>query len=115
MELRMGKKMVGADVAPPSKPKKGGVIPPKRRLVDSILQSIATLLCPHRHPSSSDTGINSPSNKSTENVKNKKIFPHGGHQLFALQKNAIFDVLKTSSKTPCQNFLTWQKLKRQKS
>jgi hypothetical protein len=88
MEVSMGKKMVGADIAPPSKPKKGGVIPPKRRLVkrmmfDPILQSIATFLCPHRHPSSSDTGINSPPNKSTENVKNEKIFPHGGHQLFA--------------------------------
>jgi hypothetical protein len=34
----------------------------------------------------------------------------------ALQKKkAIFDVLKTSSKKPRQNFLTWQKLKRQKS
>jgi hypothetical protein len=82
MELSMGEKMVGADVAPPFKPKKGGVIPPKRRLVkrmmfDYLLKSI-TLLCPHRHPSnSSDTGIISPSppNKSTENVKNMKIFP----------------------------------------
>jgi hypothetical protein len=82
-ELRMGEKMVGADVVPPFKSKKGGVIPPKRRLVkrmmlDYLLKSISTLLCPHRHhPSSSDTGIISPSppNKSTENVKNMKIFP----------------------------------------
>jgi hypothetical protein len=87
--------MVEADVGPPFKPKKWGVIPPKRKLVkrmmfDSILKSIATLLCcPHRHPSGpspSDIGlIISPPNKSTENVKNMKIFPHGGHQVYLLQ------------------------------
>ncbi|KAE8100518.1 hypothetical protein FH972_018413 [Carpinus fangiana] len=82
MELSMGEKMVGADVVPPFKSKKRGVIPPKRRLVkrmmlDYLLKSISTLFCPHRHhPSSSDTGIFiSPPNKSTENVKNMKIFP----------------------------------------
>jgi hypothetical protein len=83
MEQSMGEKMVGADVAPPFKPKKGGVIPPKRRSVkrmmfDSILQSIATLLCPHRHPSPSDIRIISPPNKSPENAKNMKILPCGG-------------------------------------
>jgi hypothetical protein len=76
-------RMVGADVVPPVKPKKGGVIPPKRRSVkrmmfDSILQSIATLLCPHRHPSPSDIRIISPPNKSPENAKNMKILPCGG-------------------------------------
>jgi hypothetical protein len=90
MEVSMGEKMAGAEVAPRFKSKKGGVIPPKRRLVkrmmfDSILKFIATLLCPHRHPSPSDIGIISPPNKSTENVKmkNMKIFPHGGHQVSA--------------------------------
>jgi hypothetical protein len=56
MEQSMGDKMVGADVAPPFKPKKGGVIPPKRRLVkrmmfDSILQSILLFFAPSIAPS----------------------------------------------------------------
>jgi hypothetical protein len=36
-------------------------------------------------------------------------------QALQKKKEAIFDVLKPSSKKPRQNFLTWQKLKRQKS
>ncbi|KAE8100516.1 hypothetical protein FH972_018411 [Carpinus fangiana] len=86
MGLSMGEKMVAADFEPPLKPKKGGVtvIPPKRKLVKKMMfDSIASLLCLHRHPSPSDAGIISPPNKPTENVKNMKIFPHGGHQISA--------------------------------
>ncbi len=52
----MGEKMAGAEVAPRFKSKKGGVIPPKRRLVkrmmfDSILQSILLFFAPSIAPS----------------------------------------------------------------
>jgi hypothetical protein len=87
MELSKDQKIVGAEVAPwYFKPKKGGIIPPKRKLVkkmmfDQIIKSIATLLCPHHHnPSSSKVEMTSePLKRSSKNVKNMKILPHEGH------------------------------------
>ena len=95
MELNINEKMVGAEVEPWFKPKKGGLIPPKRKLVkkmmfDLIVKSIATLLCLHHHPSSSSSSSSSevemtstPLKKSSKNLKNMKIFPNEGHQLSA--------------------------------
>lgn len=59
--------------------KKGGIFPPKRKLVkrmifDHIVKSIATLLCSHHHLSEN-------LKRSPKKVKNMKIFPHEGHQL----------------------------------
>ena len=90
----MGEKMVGAEVEPWFKPKKGGLIPPKRKLVkkmmfDLIVKSIATLLCLHHHSSSSSSSssevemTSTPLKKSSKNLKNMKIFPNEGHQLSA--------------------------------
>ena len=90
----MDEKMVGAEVEPWFKPKKGGLIPPKRKLVkkmmfDLIVKSIATLLCLHHHPSSSSSSssevemTSTPLKKSSKNLKNMKIFPNEGHQLSA--------------------------------
>ena len=95
MELNMDEKMVGAEVEPWFKPKKGGLIPPKRKLVkrmmfELIVKSIATLLCLHHHPSSSSSSSSSSVEmtstslkKSSKNLKNMKIFPNEGHQLSA--------------------------------
>ena len=90
----MDEKMVGAEVEPWFKPKKGGLIPPKRKLVkkmmfDLIVKSIATLLCLHHHSSSSSSSssevemTSTPLKKSSKNLKNMKIFPNEGHQLSA--------------------------------
>ncbi|KAB1202397.1 hypothetical protein CJ030_MR8G020194 [Morella rubra] len=86
----MGKKMAGDELGPRFTPKKGGVIPPKRKSVkrmmfESIIKSIASLLFPRHHASFSEVeGIPRP-NKSTEiNImKNMKIFPQEGHPISA--------------------------------
>ena len=90
----MDEKMVGAEVEPWFKPKKGGLIPPKRKLVkkmmfDLIVKSIATLLCLHHHSSSSSSSssevemTSTPLKKSSKNLKNMKIFPNEGHRFSA--------------------------------
>lgn len=66
--------------------KKGGIVPPKRKLVkrmmfELIVKSIATLLCPHHHPSSSEVEMTS--QKLKRSPKNVKIFSHEDHQLSA--------------------------------
>lgn len=67
--------------------KKGGIVPPKRKLVkrvmfELIVKSIATLLCPHHRPSSSSS-VEMTSQKLKRSPKNVKIFSREGHQLSA--------------------------------
>lgn len=88
MELNMDEKMVGAEVEPWFKPKKGGLIPPKRKLVkrmmfELMVKSIATLLCRHHHPSSSSEVEMTSTPLKKSSLKNMKIFPNEGHQLSA--------------------------------
>jgi hypothetical protein len=56
-----------------------------------------------------------PKPKNNKDLALRTLRNNSDEELALQKKKAIFNVLKTSSKKPRQNFLTWQKLKRQKS
>ncbi|KAK9265334.1 hypothetical protein L1049_027249 [Liquidambar formosana] len=93
VELHIGEKMAGAKAESRFRPKSGGIIPPKRKLVkrmmfDYLAQSIASLF--GSHPGSSSSAGPPPSNMcstcfemvspppTTSNGKNMKaaVFPN---------------------------------------